>query len=177
LPIAPAQLEGAWLGRVLFEPNPLATGEDAPHNEYFVHPEVNIEDPQRDEDGSLAAVLTLTATVSFSRTDGAEGPLPFLLELDVHGVFRWSASQAPQSDDLARGWLDYNGMYLLWPYLRSYVTVITGFSHLPALTLYTMNVPNPPVIPDEQAHSAEDAGAEQETTTPGQVPPPAAPRK
>jgi preprotein translocase subunit SecB len=143
-----------------------ATREDAPHTEYVVETDVAIGDLGRSEDGLVAAV-TLSAAISFSRTDGAEGPLPFSLEPDVHGVFRWPPDDLPPSDDLAEAWLEYNGMYLLWPYLRSYIATITGFSHLPALTIYTMNVPKPPVIPEADAVGlADDTGPETVTPAP-----------
>lgn len=72
------------------------------------------------------------------------------MEIAVHGVFGWDASAQPPSDDLAKGWLEYNGMYLLWPYLRSYVSLISGLSHVSELTIFTMNVPLPPVIPPSE---------------------------
>jgi len=93
-------------------------------------------------------------------TDGGEAePLgPFDLALDVHGIFVWNQEMFPPDEALAKGWLEYNGMYLLWPYLRSYVTMITAATHFPALTIYTMNVPQPPVIPpkDVEAEVAEE---------------------
>lgn len=159
--IQPAQLEQAWLGNVDFDPVPEFDPADAGKTSYLVEPNVGISEIDTDPDGGQVAVVTLTAKIVFSRAEGEPGPVPFEMELDVHGLFRWKANALPPRPELAHGWLEYNGMYLLWPYLRAYVNTITGLSHLPGLTIYTMNVPKPPVIPPpEAAESDIEAKAE-----------------
>jgi hypothetical protein len=134
---------------------------------YEVIPAVTISEFDRDTEG-LTAAIRLNAVVEFAHPadESAEesdqtgpGPVPFEIELALHGTFSWDSAEMPD-DDLARGWLEYNGMYLMWPYLRSYVAIITGMSHLPSLTIYTMNVPKPPVItsaePDAEVSPESD---------------------
>jgi hypothetical protein len=55
-------------------------------------------------------------------------------------------------------------MYLLWPYLRTYTATLTGLSIFPRLTIYTMNVPKPPVIPAPE--DADDSGEAQDAEVP-----------
>ena len=161
--IAPAQLGYAWLGRVVFEPDPEAMVEDVPNASYNITPDVEIGEVLTDEgDGSRAAVVSLSAEIDFTRNDGTDGPTPFTLGITVHGVFRWAVDSLPPSDELARGWLEYNGMYLLWPYLRAYTATITGLSVFPALTIFTMNVPKPPVIPPPAADANQQDPVEDE---------------
>jgi hypothetical protein len=52
--------------------------------------------------------------------------------------------------------LEYNGMYLLWPYVRAYTATLTGLSGFPTPTIVTMNVPKPPVIPSEHAEGEQE---------------------
>lgn len=173
MPIAPAQLESAWLGRVLFEPDPTATVEDVPSSSYNLTPSVAIGDVETNEaDGSRGAVVSLNAQIEFVRTDETEGPTPFTLDITIHGWFRWAADTLPPTDELARGWLEYNGMYLLWPYLRAYTATITGLSGFPALTIVTMNVPKAPVIPSDEPEAETPANqSEQEGAEPSPAPP------
>lgn len=156
MPIEPAQLEDVWLQRVRFEANPSYDGVGLGVT-YSVEPEVDLgELVTNDEDGSVSAVVRLRAAVKFSRAEEDPGELPFEMEIEIHGRFRWEAP--PTRIVLASAWLEYNGMYLLWPYLRSHIATVTGMSELPTLTIYTMNVPKPPVIPAEE----QDEQQEQE---------------
>jgi preprotein translocase subunit SecB len=175
VPIAPAQLEYVWLGRVVFEPDPDATFEDVPKSAYNLTPGIAIGDIEtNEEDGSRGAVVSLNAHIDFVRTDDTDGPTPFTLDITVHGVFRWAAGALPPTDELARGWLEYNGMYLLWPYLRAHTATLTGLSGFPALTIVTMNVPKPPVIPSDEAEVETAANRnEARDTEASPAPPPA----
>ena len=157
MPIHPAQLTGTSLGRLVFEPNSEFDVEHISSTSYTVEPRVEISPLQHSED-AVSAVVTVHATVVFTRLDETDAPLPFELELDVHGVFRWSAETFPADEKLAIGWLQYNGMYLLWPYVRSHITTVTALSWLPPLIIGTMNVPTPPVISagDEPASDGDE---------------------
>jgi preprotein translocase subunit SecB len=84
------------------------------------------------------------------------------LSVRVGGVFSWQAATKPDRR-LAELWLEYNGMYLLWPYARSYIAAISGMSNVPPLTLYTMSLPNPPDLSELEAEeSGEQADLVQE---------------
>jgi hypothetical protein len=104
-------------------------------------------------------VLALTADVEWMHElEPFENP--FDLSITVAGYFTWDPGRFPSEDREA--WLDYNGTYLLWPYLRAYTAMITGASSLPALTVYTMVVPEPPGIP-EAAPESDEAGARKKS--------------
>ena len=60
--------------------------------------------------------------------------------VEVVGTFEWSHPEATDEDIL--GWIEFNTGHLLWPYLRSYVSMITGASGLPVLTLFSISVPS-----------------------------------
>jgi preprotein translocase subunit SecB len=95
------------------------------------------------------AFLKVGIEVDWSRTDEAEGLYPFELNAEVTGMFQWSPASAPKTERMARLWLDYNGIYLLWAYLRTHVATITGMSDLPPLTIYTMRVPDRPQLDED----------------------------
>jgi hypothetical protein len=157
--IPPAQLESVHLGRLEFAPDPSFPVEELARVTYEVAPGVGIGELRSNERG-LESDLTLRASIAFSRVEEDEGPLPFEMTIELHGSFVWVSDALPPDEDIARAWLDYNGMYLMWPYLRSYVAAITGMSHLPALTIYTMNVPKPPVIPPPPEDASAGTAAE-----------------
>jgi preprotein translocase subunit SecB len=103
------------------------------------------------DDGRRWATLRLDLEFDWVDEDGQ--PLrPFDLRVVIRGGFSWS--DGPTEERLARKWLEYNGMYLLWPYARSFIATVTSQSRLPALTLYTLDVPQPPELDDD---SLEDA--------------------
>lgn len=56
-------------------------------------------------------------------------------------------------------------MYLMWPYLRGYIATLTSMSALPQLTIYTMNVPEPPVL-DSDTGSSETVEPEVDAPLP-----------
>jgi preprotein translocase subunit SecB len=103
------------------------------------------------------AFLRVGIEVDWSRTDEAEGPYPF--ELNAEGMFQWSAASAPKTERMARLWLEHNGIYLLWPYLRTYVATITGMSDLRPLTIYTMRVPDRPKLEGDDDETPKPAAA------------------
>ena len=152
MPIQPGQLEAVTVSRLLFGVDSAFDDEDKELLTYEVVPAVEIGDLEYQEDGALQANVALTAKIEFSRAE--PGPVPFNLEIKLDGCFCWDTKDVP-TEPLARGWLEYNGMYLMWPFLRAYVSTITAFSKHPKLMIYTMNVPKPPVIKSE---TTEDAG-------------------
>lgn len=156
MPIHPAQLVVTALGAVRFEPDEEFPVEDIGNVSYTVEPGVELGDLQHQEDGRVTAGMKVHVSVVFTRLDESEGPTPFELELDVHGMFQWTAETFPADERLARGWLQYNGMYLLWPYVRSYITGLTAQSWFPALMIGTMNVPTPPEIPADEEEPVAD---------------------
>jgi hypothetical protein len=149
--LEPAQLEAAWLTSVDFELDPDFDRDDISAMTYSVESEAHIGDRDDHEDGSLASMVKLDLVVKWSRHDeetSDDAPVPFRIAVQVTGVFEWPAGRQPE-ERLARLWLEYNGMYLLWPYARSYIAQISGMSNLPALTLYTMSVPVAPDLTDD----------------------------
>jgi len=88
------------------------------------------------------AQLELDVKVEWRHVSDEPFTAPFDLELTVSGLFEWD--HTTHARDLVDAWLEWNGVYLLWPYLRSYVAQITGASSLPPLTIYTMKVPQAP---------------------------------
>jgi hypothetical protein len=91
-----------------------------------------------------------------------DGQAPFALELTVEGLFSWQKNSRPE--ELMRAWLAWNGVYLLWPYARTFVSTITGFSALPPLTIYTMRVPDPPELEIEKSPASERPRKKQPTS-------------
>ena len=63
---------------------------------------------------------------------------PFELSVVVAGDFNWPDHL---DEDYRRGWTEFNSLYLLWPYVRSHVSMITGAAGLPPLYLPTLAVP------------------------------------
>jgi hypothetical protein len=83
---------------------------------------------------------------------------PFALSLRVSGRVEWIEERP--DEETVRAWLAYSGPYLLWPYVRSFASLITGSSSYPPLTIFTLAVPR--VMFDESAVMPllkdEDAG-------------------
>lgn len=165
MPIAPAQLQQVVLSLARFEINREFDPElHAEGLNYEVHPTVGISELERSDDG-LRGWVQLDAKIVFTRPGAEEAaqplPTPFDLEVRLLGFFGWSAADMP-GDDLGKGWLEYNGMYLMWPYMRAYIATLTSMSALPQLTIYTMNVPTPPVLDsdDEPSGSTEAPAAD-----------------
>jgi preprotein translocase subunit SecB len=163
MPIQPAQLQDVWVERIRFEEDATFDRADTANVSYFVEPKVEIGELRDGDDGSLSSAVRLSAEVRFARDDEIEGALPFELDISVVGSFEWSGETKPADAKLAPAWLDYNAMYLLWPYLRAHIATVTSASRLPTLTIYTMNVPNPPVIPSEDDTSEQAEGATAQT--------------
>jgi hypothetical protein len=146
--LPPAQLIDTWVTQLAFTEDPEFDPTESSKVSYIVEPHVKIADPVAAEGGGITSLVTLSVDVSFARNEeGDEGPLPFELTITVDGIFRWEPDVAPPEVQLASAWLEYNGMYLLWPYVRAHIAAVTALSRLPTLTIYTMNTPNPPVIP------------------------------
>lgn len=164
------QLLNAWLDSVEFEANPeyVADGRVVRYHLDFKHA-ISVH-----EEGNRA-VVGLTIKVGWRDAEDQEltPPHPFRLELAVAGLFEWERAEVDR--DTFEAWLEWNGVYLLWPYARSYITSLTAASPVPPLTIYTLRVPDPPskkaaeVVatasppgdqePQEPQSSAEDAAA------------------
>lgn len=88
--------------------------------------------------------------------DDAQPVRPFELEVEVLGSFHWSE---PTPDQIREGWTDFNGLYLVWPYLRTYVHTVTALSSLEPLVLPTLAVPKQAAVgtADFEALQAESA--------------------
>jgi preprotein translocase subunit SecB len=137
-PVANAgQLEAVWLSEVHFKENLAFDPADAKECHYSLSRSDVIEPAQDD-----MWILHLKVEVEWTRQDDAK-ELPFELGLQISGAFAWPT---PPDPDYAHGWLEFNGVYLLWPYLRSHISSITNASRLPALTIFTLTVPRPRAI-------------------------------
>lgn len=144
--LSAAQLDGVWLTSVTFAENRLLDPDRKPTYSLTHTTDVDLFD---DEDGNPLGLLELHAKVDWAAdVDGEPVEPPFELALTVVGIFAFNP-QRQRDERFASAWLDYNGVYLLWPYLRTYISTITGLSTLPPLTIYTMRVPNPPVGGEE----------------------------
>jgi preprotein translocase subunit SecB len=151
--LTPAELEHAWLAEVSYSDNLDFDAEDIPKVRYEVEHATNVEQMETNEqDGSRWAVVRLDIELKWVADDDVEPLMPFVLRMAMRGGFTWT--DGPIEEPLAQKWLEYNGTYLLWPYARSFIASLTAQGRLPALTLYTLDVPQPPELDDE---SLEDA--------------------
>jgi hypothetical protein len=109
------------------------------------------------EDDPQVATIRVFVDVDWSLPDGAVSPTgfdgPFELDVTMGGLFRWPESRPI---DFRREWTEYNGMYLVWPYLRAQVASLISASDLPRFTLPTLAVPR-----SEQWQTEEGSGAER----------------
>jgi preprotein translocase subunit SecB len=88
--------------------------------------------------------VELEAELEWVDADGVECSGPFNLTVAVQGDFDVSAG--PREPDEIEELLRFTGRYLLWPYVRSYVSAVTALSSHPPLTLFTLQVPAPRVL-------------------------------
>lgn len=164
-PLAVGQLQHAWLRNVAFQENARFDFQTARLTYHVELADLQIDfraDDDAADRGSDWAVLHVPATVEWQIAEGEiEAPeieAPFELSLTVAGLFTWEP--APPKRESQQRWLDYNGVYLLWPYLRSYVAMITGASSLPPLTIYTRRVPElPSAVATENELDQVDSGS------------------
>jgi hypothetical protein len=128
------QLTRAWLDVAELDCNDLFTG-DLSRVTYGVDTttEVVSTDPNN-------STVSLLVGVNLEHRDGGEVPF-HRLSVRVGGTFVW-ADTAP-SEERIEGWLKFNGMYLLWPYARTYLATLTALSGRPALHIMTIAVPRP----------------------------------
>jgi preprotein translocase subunit SecB len=131
-----AQLGSAWLAETEFRVNPRFDPER--HSvEYGV--EVNHADPVVDSDGDTR--IHVEARVTWSGAEGQDVDsieAPFDLRLIAGGNFVWAEDR---DEDYRVRWTNFNGTYLLWPYLRAYAAQIVAAAGLPPFTLPTFAVP------------------------------------
>jgi hypothetical protein len=161
VPITPAQLEWAWLSKVHFESDPHFDRESVAQWNYVVTPKAEVDElfwggSGEDPDDQFAwTTVRLQASIEWHRVDDEEADFdpPFTLDIEVTGQFAWRRGTAPD-ERMAKLWLEYNGQYLLWPYLRQYIAAVTTASNIPVLTIYTMNVPERPSLDEDSSESA-----------------------
>jgi preprotein translocase subunit SecB len=149
--VEPATLVGAWLAHVRFEDNREFPSAEQGDVSYTVDSEVDVQDFHRDEtNNETHAYMLLQASIAWYRDDDLleRESGPFVLALGVRGFFVWDSSIV--SEEEARAWLTYNGRWILWPYLRTYMTSVTSISRLPPLTIYTLDVPESPDFESEE---------------------------
>jgi preprotein translocase subunit SecB len=151
-PLEVAQLAHAWLASVSFdELIPLGKSGDVEYGIKLGEPKIIHTDDKS------VTVMRLTLEIEWTKLPEGQEDGPFELSLDVAGAFMWQDSEI--EDDFRRSWIELNAAYLLWPYARSYIATITGLSSAPALTIYTMRVPQLPLRGLE-----EEEGEVSETT-------------
>jgi preprotein translocase subunit SecB len=97
-----------------------------------------ISDDRRSVRADLVAKVTWQYPNETEEIDG-----PFDLILTIGSVFAWQYPETSDEDIL--GWVEFNAQHLLWPYLRSYVSMISGASGAPPLTIYTIQAPSPTI--------------------------------
>ena len=144
--LAAAQLEAAWLAAINFRVRTYDRAALSDASYRLGHDSV-VETVGGDVDTGMWAVFGLNVVVRWVDADGEDAEGPFDLDMKVGGRFVWPASISPD-EQFCRLWLEYNGMYLLWPYVRSYISSVTGLSGLPSLMIYTLRVPDPPALGD-----------------------------
>lgn len=137
------QLVGVWLKAIDFEEN-----EDFDPERHQVTYSLNVDHETDTELGEgKGSVIEVSLSLEWEAADAEKvSPPPFDLTVVVHGMFEW---QEPRDEDFRRGWTDYNGVYLVWPYIRSFVATVTAFSLLPSFTVPTLAVPRPEVYERE----------------------------
>lgn len=131
------QLATVWLQAISFEEN-----EEFDPDLHEVTYSLDVDHETRlstDPERLNRTFLEISLSVDWEPTD-AEGmsPAPFALKVVAQAFFDFPP---PGDQDQMRAWTDYNGVYLVWPYLRSWVSMVTALSILPAFTLPTLAVP------------------------------------
>lgn len=150
-----AQLKQAWLESVDFQLHP---GFDPDRDQaiYSVDTNHEISAPE-DEDSSAVIRVSLSLEWSPPDTDAPREDFesPFELSISMGGAFEWPEGRPVE---IRRAWTEYNGMYLVWPYLRAQVSAIVTASSLPGFMLPTLVVPrseewedSPPLTHDTPA--------------------------
>jgi preprotein translocase subunit SecB len=160
----PGQLQSVYLSAVSFEENPdFDFDEGAEQVRYRIDSTCAIYDVHRAEAlDETHANAHVSAEVVWLRDDEpVDTDTPFSLSLTLTACFSWP--DITVDEDTARKWLDYNALYLLWPYLRMHIAEITGMSRMPKLTIYTMNVPESPDFEDTDENVLGASGAPSES--------------
>ena len=132
---AAGQLERVWLDNVEFEARPDYEREGEIH--YVVDYEHHVRLGETGSDAIVAVLVTL----DWRNADDETCVGPFDIKIGAVGMFRWG----PENTEYFEAWLELNAVYLVWPYVRSYVAMLTALSPFASLTLETMRLPDPPV--------------------------------
>ena len=157
-----AQLRNVWLRSVEFSEN----GQFDPSQSIAYSLDVDHEIREGEEDKSSLSYIDVSLSIVWSVSEGgATTEAPFDLSIKMTGAFEWPALRP---DEHRREWTEYNGVYLVWPYLRACVATITEFSSLPTFTLPTLAVPRPEPwaetgeheVPAQQKRSPSESDAE-----------------
>jgi hypothetical protein len=142
---SPAQVADAWLAAADFRDRPEWPATRPTF--YQLEQNFQVTDFELREEAEVSyysarGALTLTVNWFQDEEETIEAAeVPFELSLTVAGEFRFTPGR---EERFARGWLDYNGEYLLWPYARAYVATITGLGRLAKMTIYTSAIPQAP---------------------------------
>jgi hypothetical protein len=156
---AAGQLKGCWLSAVSYVEH--EAGGPATNLRYRVDQDTRVEFA----DDGADATLSFDAEIVWIHPEDKEFESPFDLKLTITGSFEWAETMPDK--ELREAWLEWNGAYLLWPYLRAQVAAITGASSVETMTLYTMRVPEPPPSVEESkdAVRARRAAAKAEAAS------------
>lgn len=133
--IASGQLLHVWLSGVQF----------TEHSDFDLERErvtYSVEEAREVvSDADDAATLRFGVTVRWRDAEsGDDRAGPFALSVEASGHFHGEEGVDP--DDF-RAWVDFNGPYLLWPYVRMYIGTLTSQSRFPPLTIFTLQLPQP----------------------------------
>lgn len=135
-----AQLKQAWLASVDFQLHP-AFDPDRDQAVYSLDANHEISVSEDDESSAVILVsLILEWSPPDSETPAKDFEPPFNLSISMGGAFEWPEGRPVET---RRTWTEYNGMYLVWPYLRAQVSAIVTASGLPGFMLPTLVVPRP----------------------------------
>lgn len=161
-PLSPAQLDGVWLAEVQFSESPDFDFDSAQGRvTYNLDWKIEAAPAQKYEDtDSWFTDVRFSVHVLWERHEGYDGPNPFDVSLAVRALFSWPTE--PEDDRAARSWVEFNGIHILWPYVRNYVSTITGMGGTPPLILYTIAVQRPlPFEEDLEQLQGSSARAEK----------------
>jgi preprotein translocase subunit SecB len=155
-PRAAGQLQFAWLDGTTFQAR-----SDFDPDATTVRYQLDYEHDVAIGEGESERVAFVNLAIVVTWTDENDEPTddyPFDLTLHVGGHFTWEPEQYDR--DTFEAWLEWNGVYLLWPYARAYIGALTSASLFPPLTIHTLRVPDPPA---REAIEAAESSAAAET--------------
>lgn len=123
------QFNGYDVLKIIYEKN---LNKSQLREEYEVHPQFFKEVTQKDED-SFSVIL------GFKIESTDDNPFPFTTEIIMEGKFQFIGSV--EKDDKIK-LMNENSLAILFPYLRSVVSMVTVSANETALLLPTFNIIN-----------------------------------